>query len=76
MRYVESSLTRDGSHVPCIGRCILNQWTTRESPHVANFTPLYVSHLCQIDFTHYCIKCGAEILLAMTYKEGLKQKHF
>ena len=27
---VESSWTRDGTHVPCIGRWILNHWTTRE----------------------------------------------
>ena len=26
------SLTRDGTHVPCIGRQILNHWTTREVP--------------------------------------------
>ena len=24
------SLTRDGSHIPCIGRWILNYWSTRE----------------------------------------------
>ena len=29
------SLTRDGTHVPCIARCILNHWTTREVPVVA-----------------------------------------
>ena len=27
---VESSWTRDRTHVPCIGRQILNHWTTRE----------------------------------------------
>ena len=27
-----SSLTRDQTHVPCIGRQILNHWTTREVP--------------------------------------------
>ena len=26
------SLTRDGTHVPCVGRKILNPWTTREVP--------------------------------------------
>ena len=25
-------LVRDGTHVPCIGRWILNHWTTREAP--------------------------------------------
>ena len=28
----ESSRTRDRTHVPCIGRQILNHWTTREVP--------------------------------------------
>ena len=28
----ESSQTRDRTRVPCIGRQILNQWTTREVP--------------------------------------------
>ena len=27
-----SSLTRDKTHIPCIGRRILNHWTTREIP--------------------------------------------
>ena len=31
-----SSLTRDQTHVPCIGRQIPNHWTTREVP---KFTP-------------------------------------
>ena len=29
---VGSSQTRDRTHVPCIGREILNYWTTREVP--------------------------------------------
>ena len=28
--HVESSQTRDGTRVPCIGRQILKHWTTRE----------------------------------------------
>ena len=31
-RHVGSSQTRDRTHVPCIGRRILNYWTTREVP--------------------------------------------
>ena len=27
-----SSLTRDQTHIPCIGKWILNNWTTREVP--------------------------------------------
>ena len=30
LQYVESSWTRDQTHVPCVGRWILNPWTTRE----------------------------------------------
>ena len=30
--HVGSSQTRDWSHIPCIGRQILNHWTTREIP--------------------------------------------
>ena len=30
--HVESSQTRDQTSVPCIGRCVLNRWTTREVP--------------------------------------------
>ena len=29
---VESSQTRDQTRVPCLGRQILNHWTTREVP--------------------------------------------
>ena len=31
-RHVGSSLTRDGTRVPCTARWILNHWTTREVP--------------------------------------------
>ena len=31
-RHVGSSLTRDGTHIPCIGRWILNHYATREVP--------------------------------------------
>ena len=32
--YMESSCSRDWTHVPCIGRWILNPWTTKEVPSV------------------------------------------
>ena len=31
---MESSWTRDQTQVPCIGRWILNHWTTREVPRM------------------------------------------
>ena len=30
-QHMGSSLTRDGTHVPCISRQIFNHWTTRET---------------------------------------------
>ena len=36
LQHVESSQTRDQTHVPCIGRQIPNHWTTREAPDVLN----------------------------------------
>ena len=33
-QYVKSSLTRDQTRVPCIGRWILIHWATREVPPV------------------------------------------
>ena len=32
LQHVGSSQTRDRTHVPCIGRQILNPWTIREVP--------------------------------------------
>ena len=34
LRHVGSSPTRNQTSVPCIGRWILNHWTTREVPHL------------------------------------------
>ena len=39
---VGSSQTRDRTHVPCIGRQILNHWTTGEGPGIMfSLVPLY-----------------------------------
>ena len=35
--HVESSQTKDQTSVPCIGRCILNHWTTRDVPCIDFF---------------------------------------
>ena len=40
-----SSLTRGQTHVPCITRCILNRWTTREV--LEGLFLFYVSFFCQ-----------------------------
>ena len=42
-RHVGSSRIRDRTHVPCIGRRILNQWTTREVPVTFNKLLIQIS---------------------------------
>ena len=49
-----SSLTRDGTCVPCFGRQILNHWTTREVPGCP-FTPPCLCSCCFIDLQN-CMK--------------------
>ena len=43
-----SSLTRDRTQVPCIGRWILNHWTTREVP-----SALFFSLFALLTFSHF-----------------------
>ena len=47
LRHVESSQTRDRTHVPCISRQILDHWTTREVPRHA-FTTVFLGYLISI----------------------------
>ena len=52
------SLTRDWTPIPCIGRQILNHWTTREAPWVCFlclwvyfcFVPMFICIIFQIPF--------------------------
>ena len=57
LRHVGSSPTRDWTHVPCIGRWTLNQWTTREVIWMVLYT-FYPSWLFS-----YSIKHSLEICL-------------
>ena len=41
-RHVESSWSRDWTHVPCIGRWILNHCATREVPHSFLWLGVYI----------------------------------
>ena len=41
LQYVESSWTREQTHVPCIGRQRLNHWTTKEVYHHSFSLQLY-----------------------------------
>ena len=48
LRHVESSQNRDRPHVPCIGRQILNHWTTRDILHY--FWILHINNMIQYLF--------------------------
>ena len=45
------SLIRDRTHIPCVGRQILNHWTTREVPATVfnNIIPLRSSLIAQLE---------------------------
>ena len=45
-QHVESSWTRDQTHVLCIGRQILNNWTTRAVLHYGLLQDIEYSPLC------------------------------
>ena len=49
LRHVESSQNRDRPHVPCIGRQILNHWTTRDILH--HFWILHINNMIQFCFS-------------------------
>ena len=51
-----SSLISDGIYVPCIGRHILNHWTTREVPLLDLFRELYSNWYRKIYVSLSCQK--------------------
>ena len=51
--HVGSSQTRDGTCIPCIGRWILNHWTTREVPNM-EFGREAKKNLLSIGSEAYC----------------------
>ena len=42
-----SSLTRAQTHIPCIGRQILNHWSTREDPRIVDKDSVSTCEMCQ-----------------------------
>ena len=59
--HVGSSRTRDWTHAPCIGRRILNHWTSREVPNCVSFSkPLtLVMSICSRTWNaHNKFPCG------------------
>ena len=53
--HVGSSRTRDRTHVPCIGRRILNHCTTREVPRISFWSDENVLKLTVVMVTYTCI---------------------
>ena len=58
-QHVGSSWTRDRTCVPCIGRQILNHWTTREVPRSVNFwssrTTWEACSKCSVSVIYCCV---------------------
>ena len=52
-QHVESSQTRDQTHVPCIGRQILYHWTTREFPDDLFLESTNFGKLCHVRCWEY-----------------------
>ena len=56
-RYVESSWTRNWTHVPCIGRQILKPWTTRKVQDtlslIIDFSYIWKSPVCQKKYDNH-----------------------
>ena len=53
MHVGSSSLTRDQTHIPCIGRWILNHCTTREVPQY-NFRSFIITYLIMLPCNLTC----------------------
>ena len=49
------SLVRDGTHVPCLGRWILNQWTTSEVQRLENFEPRSAVNVIAVGKDHWLL---------------------
>ena len=76
--HVGSSWTGDQTHVPCIGRWILNNWTIREAPSSSlSFSlPLYFS-LFLLDWPGYLNICVHRVaLLIRPYRSFQKTLKF
>ena len=69
-----SSLTRDQTHVPCVGRRILNHWTTREVSQNTDFNSYLFPQLERTkDILRYKtlkMYIGIEILLYWSARYG------
>ena len=55
-RHVGSSQTRSQTHVPCIGRQILNHCATREAPCSLLLCPVF-KNLSRLPFRRFSISC-------------------
>ena len=62
-----SSLTRDQTHTPCIGRWSLNHWTDREVPHLLFFWFCFVLLCVFWIFEFYFIFLNSRFLLVIYF---------
>ena len=71
-RYVGSSQTRDLTHVPCVGRWILNIWTTREVPEIClPFFFFFFKLFCFFNKPNFCVHCLSFPQKANIFSESL-----
>ena len=68
-QHVESSLSRDRTHVPCIGRWTLNNWITREVPKLHTSEILFK---IVEKFTSVILMMMIATLLDVHYMPGIK----
>ena len=59
-----SSWTRDQTQVPCIGRRILNHWTTREAPQAKVLIMFHISFQ-EVQFAYFLLSANASLQRAL-----------
>ena len=59
-----SSWTRDQTQVPCIGRQILNHWTTREAPQAKVLIMFHISFQ-EVQFAYFLLSANASLQRAL-----------
>ena len=73
-RHVGSSETKNGTHVPSIGRQILNHWSTREV-HGKIFLNIVVQNLLQVQYSCPFISMNSAFLDSSNLKSKIHGKN-
>ena len=71
LRHVKLSQSKDGTHVPCIGRQILNHQTTREV-QFCTFSKFITIYMWVLPWTFYSVPCEIYI----PHKGGEKARQY